>query len=199
MIGSACMALPRPRADEHYFPTLLAVHGLDHETDCQGRFMGGHPGTGAAASCRGGKRARGCGLLGQTFRPGLRPAGQGAARLCFPCFVNGAPHVPLVSRLPQMWTGRAWRARRRTPGSTSQVSLPSFPCGMRGLHLLEQQQRSASARRRGTSPACLALRLLGPRRRRWPAHASALPSHLLWTLSLAPAHPARRRAERPAD
>lgn len=26
-------------ADEHYFPTLLAVHGLDHETDCQGRFM----------------------------------------------------------------------------------------------------------------------------------------------------------------
>lgn len=25
--------------DEHYFPTLLAVHGLDNETDCQGKFM----------------------------------------------------------------------------------------------------------------------------------------------------------------
>ena len=31
---------PTRTADEHYFPTLLATHGLDNETDCQGRLMG---------------------------------------------------------------------------------------------------------------------------------------------------------------
>lgn len=28
-----------PHTDEHYFPTLLAFHGLDNETDCQGKVM----------------------------------------------------------------------------------------------------------------------------------------------------------------
>jgi hypothetical protein len=34
---------PRSPTDEHYIPTLLAVHGRDNETDCQGWLMGAPP------------------------------------------------------------------------------------------------------------------------------------------------------------